>query len=77
MDFRLLVVKVSTFGGEDRWQSTGVQIGGVGSAMGVMGIWNGFDHHERDPAGGFSLKEITGNATLINSYANFLTFEWH
>ncbi|KAF9506427.1 hypothetical protein BS47DRAFT_433806 [Hydnum rufescens UP504] len=49
---------VSTFGGEDRWQSTGVQIGGVGSAMGVMGTWSGFDHHERDPAGPYWLWRI-------------------
>lgn len=29
----------------------GFQVGGVGSAMGVIGIWTGFEHEPEDPAG--------------------------
>ena len=44
---------VSVYHGEERWASEGVQVGGVGSAMGVIGNWSGVHHAEGDPAGPF------------------------
>ncbi|EJD04232.1 uncharacterized protein FOMMEDRAFT_121841, partial [Fomitiporia mediterranea MF3/22] len=37
--------------GQAQWSSEGVQIGGVCSAAGVVGIWTGAHHEEGDPAG--------------------------
>ena len=42
---------ISSYGGGDRWSSEGIQIGGVGSARGVVGTWTGNDHDDRDPVG--------------------------
>lgn len=44
---------VSIWDGEERWTSQGVQIGGVGSARGVIGSWSGFEHNPGDPVGAF------------------------
>ncbi|KAI0631740.1 hypothetical protein C8Q77DRAFT_1159486 [Trametes polyzona] len=39
-------------GGEvDEWVSEGVQIGGIGSRMGVLGMWTGAQHERMDPLG--------------------------
>lgn len=37
----------SVFGGEERWRSEGVQIGGLKSARGILGNWfdKDFDRH--------------------------------
>ncbi|KZT00088.1 uncharacterized protein LAESUDRAFT_574256 [Laetiporus sulphureus 93-53] len=40
-------------GDPDEWTSEGVQIGGVTSAMGVLGIWTGAQHEKSDPLGPF------------------------
>ncbi|KAI0247378.1 hypothetical protein BJV78DRAFT_1133446, partial [Lactifluus subvellereus] len=37
--------------GVGEWASEGVQLGGRGSAMGVIGMWTGADHERRDPLG--------------------------
>ncbi|KAG8884759.1 hypothetical protein FRB97_003279 [Tulasnella sp. 331] len=42
---------VSIWDGEERWTSQGIQIGGVGSARGVIGSWSGFEHNAGDPVG--------------------------
>ncbi|KAF8313255.1 hypothetical protein DL93DRAFT_2081339 [Clavulina sp. PMI_390] len=45
---------ISEVGSEDRWQSSGVQVGGVGSAFGIVGAWSPYEHElRRDPAGPF------------------------
>ena len=36
---------------EDEWASEGVQIGGAGSAYGVLGLWTGAEHNADDPVG--------------------------
>ncbi|KAF7793559.1 hypothetical protein EIP86_004673 [Pleurotus ostreatoroseus] len=36
---------------EDEWSSEGVQIGGPGSAAGVLGLWTGAGHDNDDPLG--------------------------
>jgi hypothetical protein len=36
------------------WASEGVQLGGVGSALGILGLWTGADHERTDPLGVFS-----------------------
>ncbi|KAI9065682.1 hypothetical protein FKP32DRAFT_1567364 [Trametes sanguinea] len=36
---------------EDEWVSEGVQVGGVASAMGVLGMWTGAHHERMDPLG--------------------------
>ncbi|KAI0739862.1 hypothetical protein C8Q80DRAFT_1274893 [Daedaleopsis nitida] len=38
-------------GVEDEWVTEGVQIGGVASAMGVLGLWTGAQHQRMDPLG--------------------------
>ncbi|OBZ73031.1 hypothetical protein A0H81_07263 [Grifola frondosa] len=38
---------------DDQWVSEGIQIGGVGSAIGVLGMWTGARHEEGDPLGAF------------------------
>ncbi|EIW53092.1 uncharacterized protein TRAVEDRAFT_135500 [Trametes versicolor FP-101664 SS1] len=35
----------------DQWASESVQLGGVGSAMGMLGMWTGARHEEDDPVG--------------------------
>ena len=35
----------------DEWVSEGVQVGGVASAMGVLGMWTGAQHERMDPLG--------------------------
>lgn len=46
---------ISNYDGEDRWMSSGLQAGGTGSAIGVLGCWSSVDHEPRDPAGPFWL----------------------
>lgn len=36
---------------EEEWSSELVQLGGVGSAMGALGMWTGAQHEEDDPLG--------------------------
>ncbi|KAI0739991.1 hypothetical protein C8Q80DRAFT_1357624 [Daedaleopsis nitida] len=38
---------------QDEWASEAVQLGGVGSAMGSLGMWTGAFHEEEDPIGVF------------------------
>ncbi|KAI9507220.1 hypothetical protein F5148DRAFT_1206976 [Russula earlei] len=38
--------------GQVQWSSEGVQLGGLGSAMGVIGMWTGAEHELSDPLGG-------------------------
>lgn len=35
----------------DQWASELVQLGGVGSAMGALGMWTGAHHEDDDPLG--------------------------
>lgn len=39
--------------GDGEWASEGVQLGGRGSAMGVIGLWTGAEHDPSDPLGPF------------------------
>lgn len=36
---------------EDQWVSEGIQIGGAGSQIGVLGMWTGASHDIDDPLG--------------------------
>lgn len=38
-------------GDPTEWVSEGVQVGGPGSAMGVLGLWTGSLHERVDPLG--------------------------
>ncbi|KAI9453757.1 hypothetical protein F5148DRAFT_1232025 [Russula earlei] len=42
-----------TLDGQGQWSSVGVQLGGPGSAMGVIGMWTGAEHELSDPLGPF------------------------
>jgi hypothetical protein len=44
---------VSKHGRRAQWQSRGIQIGGPGSAIGVLGTWSSFRHDIGDPVGPF------------------------
>ena len=37
----------------DEWLSEGVQVGGVASAIGVLGLWTGAQHERMDPLGAY------------------------
>ncbi|KAI0776991.1 hypothetical protein BD413DRAFT_468416 [Trametes elegans] len=51
---RWTVQVTSVEGGEvDEWVMEGVQVGGVASAMGVLGMWTGAHHERMDPLGPF------------------------
>ncbi|KZS90325.1 hypothetical protein SISNIDRAFT_488532 [Sistotremastrum niveocremeum HHB9708] len=49
---------VSIFEGRMQWTSEGIQIGAVGSAIGVAGSWTGAHHEDGDPAGPFWLFKL-------------------
>jgi hypothetical protein len=36
--------KISIYDGEERWLSQGIQVGGPGTAMGLIGNWTGVHH---------------------------------
>ncbi|KZT20516.1 hypothetical protein NEOLEDRAFT_1182475 [Neolentinus lepideus HHB14362 ss-1] len=36
---------------QDEWAMEGVQVGGIGSALGVLGMWTGAEHERTDPLG--------------------------
>lgn len=38
---------------EAEWSTEGVQVGAVGSALGVLGLWTGAQHERTDPLGPF------------------------
>ncbi|KZV95623.1 hypothetical protein EXIGLDRAFT_468470 [Exidia glandulosa HHB12029] len=57
---------VSNVGHAPQWGSEGVQVGGVGSAIGILGIWTGVHHQEDDPAGPFWLWKESGPETTID-----------
>lgn len=40
---------------EGEWQSEGVQLGGLGSATGVLGMWTSAEHEHMDPLGEMTL----------------------
>jgi len=40
--------------GQGQWASEGVQLGGRGSAMGVIGLWTGAEHELSDPLGTYA-----------------------
>ncbi|KDQ07342.1 hypothetical protein BOTBODRAFT_38876 [Botryobasidium botryosum FD-172 SS1] len=46
---------VSSYAGQERWCSSGAQVGGAGSAVGVVGAWSSVDHAPMDPSGPFWL----------------------
>ncbi|EIN04176.1 hypothetical protein PUNSTDRAFT_76957, partial [Punctularia strigosozonata HHB-11173 SS5] len=47
-------LKVSTSeNGQNEWVTEGVQVAGLGSAMGVIGLWTGASHERTDPLGEF------------------------
>ncbi|KAF8973541.1 hypothetical protein BDZ97DRAFT_1751578 [Flammula alnicola] len=52
----------SIYDNHPQWSSTGVQIGGVKSAMGVIGIWTTTHHDEDDPVGPFWLWKVEDNS---------------
>ncbi|GBE85484.1 hypothetical protein SCP_0800010 [Sparassis crispa] len=40
-------------GDADEWVTEGLQVGGLNSAMGVLGMWTGAQHERMDPLGPF------------------------
>jgi len=56
---------VSVYDGRTQWSSEGIQIGGMASAMGVLGIWTGSNHLEQDPVGPFWLWKVKDAEELV------------
>ncbi|KAH9059635.1 hypothetical protein EDB87DRAFT_1562941 [Lactarius vividus] len=50
--------------GDGEWASEGVQLGGRGSAIGVIGMWTGAGHEPSDPLGPFWAWKV-GPATAV------------
>jgi len=50
--------------GDGEWASEGVQLGGRGSAMGVIGMWTSAAHESSDPLGPFWAWKV-GPATAV------------
>jgi hypothetical protein len=48
----------SIYDGHAQWSSSGVQIGGVKSPMGVAGVWTTKQHDQDDPVGPFWLWKV-------------------
>jgi len=44
---------VNTLPGNDRWSSEGIQVGGVRSKWGVLGVWTDVNHEVEGPVGPF------------------------
>ncbi|KAF8912947.1 hypothetical protein CPB84DRAFT_1670444 [Gymnopilus junonius] len=53
---------ISIYDGHPQWSSSGAQIGGIGSAMGVIGVWTTTHHDQDDPAGPFWLWKVEDNS---------------
>ncbi|KAJ3513121.1 hypothetical protein NLJ89_g3125 [Agrocybe chaxingu] len=52
----------SIYDDHPQWSSSGVQIGGLGSAMGVVGVWTTTHHDQDDPVGPFWLWKVEDNS---------------
>lgn len=64
----LMLAKYSTENGsdEDQWVSEAIQVGGVGSGMGTLGMWTGATHESTDPLGErLSLSSISTNDSWV------------
>ncbi|KAF8531006.1 hypothetical protein JB92DRAFT_329645 [Gautieria morchelliformis] len=57
---------ISTFDGVVRWLSEGIQVGGVGSAMGVLGAWSNDNHLETDPIGPFWIYKVVEHQLVVH-----------
>ena len=44
---------VASFEGHEAYESTGIQVGGIRSAFGVVGLWSALGHEAGSPAGPF------------------------
>lgn len=53
----------------DEWVSEGIQVGGVASAMGVLGMWTGATHERMDPLGTNDLCLSSDTLLIKWSYA--------
>jgi len=51
----------SVFQGEERWKSEGIQVGGPGSARGVIGNWFEKDYDAHGPAGPTAFWKVSNN----------------
>ncbi|KAH9979379.1 hypothetical protein BGW80DRAFT_1164495 [Lactifluus volemus] len=58
--------------GEGKWASEGVQLGGRGSAMGVIGMWTGAEHEPDDPLGTHTLVATISCFPLFSFFVFFL-----
>ncbi|KAJ7081970.1 hypothetical protein C8R43DRAFT_909731, partial [Mycena crocata] len=48
---RWSMVRVLVAGSDPEWVTESVQVGDIGSAMGIMGLWTGAEHSTTDPLG--------------------------
>ncbi|KAF5336991.1 hypothetical protein D9611_003456 [Ephemerocybe angulata] len=59
----------SIYDNSPQWSSSGVQIGDVGSAVGVIGVWTTTSHDQSDPVGPFWLfKNQDGTPTQVMDF---------
>ncbi|KAH8779526.1 hypothetical protein BGZ57DRAFT_311187 [Hyaloscypha finlandica] len=59
---------VSVYGGEERWASEGIQIGGLRSARGVLGHWFDKDHDIHGPAGPTAFWKVNDHLDGVTDY---------
>ncbi|KAF9524063.1 hypothetical protein CPB83DRAFT_774506 [Crepidotus variabilis] len=63
------LVQTSMYESSPQWVSTGAQIGGIRSAMGVIGTWTSAAHDVDDPAGPFWLWKVdAGSPSHLMEY---------
>ncbi|PPQ63723.1 hypothetical protein CVT24_004303 [Panaeolus cyanescens] len=53
---------MSIYDNTPQWSSCGVQLGGSGSPMGVVGVWTTNNHEDDDPVGPFWLWKVDDNS---------------
>ncbi|KAL0944288.1 uncharacterized protein CTRU02_202175 [Colletotrichum truncatum] len=64
----------SIFNGQPRWRSEGIQIGGVGSARGVLGNWFAEDYNRAGPCGPTAYFKVSDRASNPESDDRQISF---
>lgn len=52
------------YDGQERWKSEGIQVGGVGSARGILGFWFDRDYRTHGPLGPMAFWRASGYESL-------------
>ncbi|TFY68785.1 hypothetical protein EVG20_g3412 [Dentipellis fragilis] len=56
--------------GDGHWKAEGAQLGGLGSATGVVGMWTGAEHEHMDPLGAHSFPSLPSFPSCMRACAD-------